>query len=269
MAIIPRYIGVVQNPDVGTSSLVEKAAAFNYPHAEWYDRILKTTIAGMDIGYLETGNEKYAQVGEVLSGAKTVLSITRGTSMLIKVCSGSLTHEYRAVPCRNNGGDGVVECDEEHADVIAEGHNHRLITTMNVVKRRDWLDIALDVVLMVARFLNPLLWLDRIKAIDLGHHRDWIGKTVGCAFTAVTCISFIQSIKDLGNDVSLAARRPHFDQERLRKRWADLLSNFVDVLSIPYDSGWTFSSSKGGALATAICGLASGFIWLAKEAKYR
>lgn len=55
---------------------------------------------------------------------------------------------------------------------------------------------VMRIILAVGRFLSPLAWLNRLKAINLGAHAIWINFTIMAAFTAAGIISLITSIRN-------------------------------------------------------------------------
>lgn len=115
----------------------------------------------------------------------------------------------------------------------------------------SWLDIAMDVCLVVARFLCPLCWLNRLKAINLGKHANGIGMAVSCGFAATTFLCFVQSISTYANNDD-----PRKDPRNI----AHILFNAADTLAAPWECGFGFMATPvmclvGAILSTIACAL--------------
>lgn len=93
---------------------------------------------------------------------------------------------------------------------------------------RDWMDIAMDICVLVARLISPLRWLHNLKVIDLGRHAKALGGVVLAAWSIVLSINLVQSIQGLIEDVEL---------ESMQKKIWDTFQSFVDLLALPFEFG--------------------------------
>jgi hypothetical protein len=267
----------VLNPGLKNSPAVDFFLKYNN-EAEKADRVLKSAIGITDIGKMKSSDPMWGKVGSVLDSARSVVSISRTPGIVVKLFTGSIWTHYVQ---KEIDQDGCVTINGKkvHASTLNVGYEsepsdriivkkNTIIQKMVVVKeRRDWLDIAMDVLLLVARVLNPICWLNKLGVIDLGKHASRMGTTIGCAFSAVTTLSFVQSIRDLVDSIEEAKPGEAFKDmmSRIKKKVADCFSGLVDMLSIPADCGMAFNASPEMALASACMGVASGVVFLAKE----
>lgn len=255
------------NPEVGNSNALNFFLKYNN-QAENLDRLLKAGIGIAAIGQMKSTNPTWGKAGDVLDSARSVVSISRTPGIVVKLCTGSIWTHYVQKEIDQNGmvfiNGKLVQTGQPQKAVVGGRAVQNVIT---VEERRDWSDIACDVLLLAARLLNPIYWLNKLGAIDLGKHAARIGTAIGCAFTAVTTLCFVQSIRDLIESIEAREIGEEFSQmmSRIKKKIADCFSSFIDMLSIPADWGMTFNASPAMALASASMSVASGVVFLAKE----
>lgn len=116
-------------------------------------------------------------------------------------------------------------------------------------------DILIDICVLAARCLNPVKWLDKMKAIDIGKHAETIGKAITACWAAVTTLCFVSAL------VKYMTVKP----KEMVDEMANLICSFFDMLSMPWDVFNLFSyhpvvSLVGGGLM----GL-SGTVWLVAQ----
>ena len=262
------------NPEVGNSNALHFFLKYNN-QAENLDRLLKAGIGIAAIGQMKSSSPTWGKAGDVLDSARSVVSISRTPGIVVKLCTGSIWTHYVQKKIDLNGyvdiNGNLVKVSNVSGQVVdgtnADGTVRIVQNVITVEERRDWSDIACDVLLLAARLLNPIYWLNKLGAIDLGKHAARIGTAIGCAFTAVTTLCFVQSIRDLIESIEAREMGEEFSQmmSRIKKKIADCFSSFIDMLSIPADWGMTFNASPAMALASASMSVASGVVFLAKE----
>jgi hypothetical protein len=123
---------------------------------------------------------------------------------------------------------------------------------------RDWTDIIMDILILVARLLAPVRWLHSLKAIDLGSHAQWMGKVVMGLWGMVMAIGLVQTTRDLIDEG---------DYEKLQQRAWEALQAFIDLISLPFDFGVGSSHPAVAAVGSGL-NLLSAISLLAKEAVY-
>lgn len=93
---------------------------------------------------------------------------------------------------------------------------------------RDWMDVVMDILVLVARTLSPIRWLHSLKAVDLGKHAEAMGSVVKGIWGAVLTLNLIQAGRDLIDEVDL---------EVLNKKIWETIQAALDLLAIPFDFG--------------------------------
>jgi hypothetical protein len=93
---------------------------------------------------------------------------------------------------------------------------------------RDWMDIVMDILILVARALSPIRFLHSLKAIDLGKHAKAMGGVVMAIWSTVLTLNFVQAIRDLLDEA---------DVESIKKRVWDVWQGFIELLAIIFDFG--------------------------------
>lgn len=125
--------------------------------------------------------------------------------------------------------------------------------------KRDWMDVAMDVLIMIARVLSPVRWLHNLGAIDLGKSAaKWLSGIVMAVWGLVLTIGFVQSARNLIDEVNL---------ELIQKRIGDAISSLLDLISIPFDFG-VGSAHPVLAFVGAFLNIASAAVLLIKEGIY-
>lgn len=119
-------------------------------------------------------------------------------------------------------------------------------------KATRWINIAIDIAITVARFFNPINWLHRIKAIDLGKHAGWVNIMVTVGFTATTVLCFMDATDSFIKSVNE-------NSASRNEKAAKLAFNFFDMLASPWENGVGFNSSPtmslvGAVLSAVACG---------------
>lgn len=123
--------------------------------------------------------------------------------------------------------------------------------------RREWLICTLNTILVISRFFNFTLWMDRLKAIDLGKHAEWVGGVVMTGFAAVGILSIAHSGQNLYDDW-----HNHEREGFIKVRVAQFLQACAELLeSVPIAMGLDPNLN----IAVCIFGLVSGTFYFAKE----
>jgi hypothetical protein len=147
--------------------------------------------------------------------------------------------------------DHWISRDGKYIDDSRECYTHNCIP-------RAWDDIAMDVLVFVARLITPLRWLHSLKAIDLGKHAKTLGDIVMAIWGLVLTIAFVQSIRDLINEADV--------REMHQKIW-NALQSFFEWVALPFDFG-VGAARPEFAIVGAILNILAGGSMLIKEAYY-
>jgi len=124
--------------------------------------------------------------------------------------------------------------------------------------RKGWMDIAMQVLAFAARIISPIRWLHTLGAYNLGQHAKNLGGAVMGIWATVLSLNLIQSIKGLVEEVDVSA---------IRRKIADLVVAFFDLVSLPFDFG-VGASHPGLAITGAVLNIVSAGAFLFHEAVY-
>ena len=94
--------------------------------------------------------------------------------------------------------------------------------------KRDWMDIAMDVLIFVARMIAPVRWLHNLKTLDLGEHANAMLAATMALWAMVLGINLVQSTRELVDFV---------DELDVQKRAWDCVQGFIDLLALPFEFG--------------------------------
>jgi hypothetical protein len=194
-----------------------------------------------------------AQIASDFFGTcETAISAMRLSFSFEKLFSGKMFW-------RQNEDGSFIRAQVFNNEYVTDENGMLLKDDLNGVKvPRDWLDIAIDTILIAGRAFSFISLLQRFK-VDLGKHANWVGGIVISAFTAVTTLCTLQSIQKYIEET---------DSEKMRQQFADIICNFFDMLALPWETNLGFDSSPHLSLAGAIiCSLAAG-AYLLKEWAY-
>ncbi|MFC2049457.1 hypothetical protein ACFLR2_02140, partial [Chlamydiota bacterium] len=123
---------------------------------------------------------------------------------------------------------------------------------------RDWMDIAMDVLVLIVRLIAPVRALHNFKVVDLGHHSKRLsGATMGL-WGAVLTLNLVQASRDLATEE---------DSEVIFKRTWDGIQAFVDLAALPFDFGFG-AGHPVLAITGAALNIASAGSLLVKDALY-
>jgi hypothetical protein len=184
-----------------------------YSYTEYVDRFLR--LFGLDgfcgIGYYSSqisGNvsPSFYDVGNTIASARFAPSMIKSGLKAYQFFSGNMFREWGENP--------------------------------------NWLDVAMDVCIVVARFLNPLCWLNRLKVINLGKHANAMGMVVSCGFAGATTLYFIHSSMAYANNT---------DPAQQSAKMAQVFFSVADLLGSPWECGFGFMATPVMALIGAIC----------------
>lgn len=95
---------------------------------------------------------------------------------------------------------------------------------------RDWMDVAMDILVFAARFFSPLSLLNQLKIIDLKDHAKWMGGVSFSLWTMVLSINLVQSGRDLVEEV---------DPSEIKSKTANVACSILDLISMPTGGPWT------------------------------
>lgn len=120
---------------------------------------------------------------------------------------------------------------------------------------KDWKDIVMNILVVIARVLSPVRWLHSLKGIDLGEHAKTLGGITMGIWGAVLTIGFVQSVENAINETDVAAMT--------EKNW-DAFQGFIDLVSIPFDFG-AGAGHPALAITGAVLNIISGTSLILKE----
>jgi hypothetical protein len=126
--------------------------------------------------------------------------------------------------------------------------------SLNKAHKREWLTTALSVCLLVARLLNPITLLQKLKAFDIGKHATRMGTVVGASFVAVNALNFLHSVKSWWNAG---------DENQVAKHVAAIGSSGIDTIECSLD--FASLSSHAAQIATGCFKILSSVAYLGKE----
>jgi len=123
---------------------------------------------------------------------------------------------------------------------------------------RDWMDIVMAILIVIARVLAPVRWLHHLKAIDLGKHVKAMSGVVMGVWGTVLTLGFVQSVRDLIQERDLSL---------IKKRSWDAFQGCIDLISIPFDFGVGSGHTALAIVGAGVNILSAGSL-LIKEANY-
>ena len=193
-----------------------------------------------------------SEMNSAFNAAGATVSAVRFVITLEKIFSGKLFWRQE-----DNGEFFRAKLQGNYPERDASGNYVRALVSENgVFIPRDWIDLALDASLAVGRIFSTVLYFSKIKLYDLGKHANWIGHVIIATFAAVVTLSAVSS--------TVACIQEDVTSKKFKKRIADMLSSFFDILSFPGESGLGFSH-PAAALTAAILSAVGAGGYLLKE----
>ncbi len=124
-------------------------------------------------------------------------------------------------------------------------------------KLNDWLDIAMDVLVLIARLISPVRWGHNMKVYDLGKTAApaLTGATMGL-WGAVLTLNLVQKTRDL-----IEEEKEH---EIFELSW-NWIQGSIDLLALPFDFGLG-AQHPALAITGACFNIASAASLLARDA---
>jgi hypothetical protein len=120
---------------------------------------------------------------------------------------------------------------------------------------RDWMDIVMDVLVLVGRFLAPVRWLHTFKLYDLGKHATGFTSATMAVWGAVLTLNIVQTVRDLVEEL---------DPGKIQSRIWDLFQGTLDLIALPFDFGLG-AQHPALAIIGAVLNLISAASLLAKD----
>ncbi len=189
-----------------------------------------------------------SQMRTTFDTAGATVSAVRCVITLEKIFSGKLFWRQE--------DDGAffrakLDANGRHPELDAQGNYIRASISESSVKvPRDWIDFALDVSLAVGRVFSTVLYFSKIKLYNLGKHANWIGHVILAAFAAVVTLSAVSS--------TAACIKEDLTSAKFKKKVADMLSSFFDILAFPGESGIGFSHPAAALTGAILSAIAAG-----------
>lgn len=121
---------------------------------------------------------------------------------------------------------------------------------------RDWMDIAMDILTLVARLIAPIQTLHKLKVIDIGHHAKGLSGASMGLWGGVVALNMARATRDLVKET---------DVKLVKKRAWDGIQSGVDLIALPFDFGLGASHPALAITGAAINMLSAGTM-LAREA---
>lgn len=121
---------------------------------------------------------------------------------------------------------------------------------------RDWMDIAMDILMVFARLIAPVRWLHYLKAshLDARAAKCLGGITMGL-WASVLSIGLFQSIRDLSHAV---------DMQVIQKKVWEVFQAVIDLIGLPFEFGLGASHPILAAIGAGI-NILSAITFLARE----
>jgi hypothetical protein len=232
--------------------------------AENCDRILGLGQHGAGLGReiarlkgdAETA-KKCGAVSDAFGAANSALGALRVIFPLERLVTGKMFWERNPdgtwLRARVENGEFVKRADGKYVTDNQYG----------VTPHRDFIDIIMDILSLVARTLSPINWLHGQGVYDLGKHSKAMSDTTMGIWGTVITLDIVQTVRAMKNDHDNNGYR-----ERMKKRIADTVCNVLDLVALPFDFGYGMNSSPGLAIAGATLNIVSKGGYLVKEALY-
>ncbi len=254
----PVVIQNILNPEVEIPGRVQYFLDYNN-QAEKLDQLSKVIIGIIMASSVNNTDPRCEKSLNFFETGRCVVSVSRSPGLIIKFATGWAFYKIE---------DKIVnEYTRDDGAIVQD--------IQKVVVKRDWMDIACDCLLLVARLLNPIVLLHKLGVFALAQHFKGICTTIGCMFTGVTVLCFIQSLRDfiygveghINKEIDRFTKQLKYSMDVLKKLFADLLYCISNLLAIPGE--WCMTPpSPGWAIAVGVAFAASGAIGIAKDQVY-
>jgi len=124
--------------------------------------------------------------------------------------------------------------------------------------RRDWLNIAMEILSVIGRLISPVRWLHNLGVYDLGVHAKNLGHALKGIWGVVLSIDLVLNIKNLVEEVDVAA---------IRKRMVTAIVSFFDLITLPFEFGLG-AANPALAITGAVLNVIGAGIFLFHRAAY-